>query len=114
MGGRSVIELDRRPLPELPGHELVVLQFTFPPGFVGSPHTHTGTLVAFVVSGGFDVEVEGSPVRSYEAGQVYQELANRVMRLYTRAQRDTTRLIAFQVVPAGAAPVLPVLPPGMR
>lgn len=76
--------------------EARVIRFTFPTGFQGGRHYHTGDLIVYVQSGSITAETE-SGTRTYKAGEAFYEIPGEVMRGINESADEDTVLVVFQV-----------------
>lgn len=65
----------RQPIPNLPGKMLVAVVVDYPPGGTSPPHRHASSsfIMAYVLSGAVRSSVNGSPARTYRAGETWAE-----------------------------------------
>ena len=97
----KLTELLKTPLAMADGSEVIVNHIDYPPGFSSPKHYHTGHVVLYILDGTGAMEVEGK-VRTGTAGDVIQELPEKVMVMRNESQSDWLRFVKFQVGPQGA------------
>jgi quercetin dioxygenase-like cupin family protein len=73
--GGSVKPLFGAPIPNIPGKSLKTVEVSYPPGAKSSPHRHASSayIYAYVIEGEIRSQVEGEPVRTYQAGEFWTE-----------------------------------------
>ena len=89
------------PLAAVPGMQLVIKQFTVPPGFVGGKHFHPGQVFVYVLEGGFSVEMGEDAPLVLNPGELFQEPPGRVMRVKNPSADEWARFVVFQIGEAG-------------
>jgi quercetin dioxygenase-like cupin family protein len=62
-------------LPNVPGMRMTAQTVTYAPGQVSGPHRHApnGFLIAYVLQGSVNSQVEGEPMQTYTVGQSWTE-----------------------------------------
>ena len=96
----EVSELHQAPLAGVEGKEVVVKQFTLPPGHEGKAHKHTGPVFVYVIDGELTVETDEGD-RTLAAGDLYPEPLNVTMRASNLSADTPARIVVFQVNDAG-------------
>ena len=94
--------LHQAELPGMEGKEVVVKEFTLPPGFVGERHQHAGPVFVYVVEGELGIETDEGE-QTFEAGTLYPEPLNTAMVGKNASADSPTRIVVFQVQDAGKA-----------
>jgi quercetin dioxygenase-like cupin family protein len=84
-------------LVSVPGREGTVLRVGLPAGWIGDWHYHTGDVFVYVLSGAFEVDVEGQGRKRFGPGQVYHEAVNTTMQARNPNATQRAELILFQV-----------------
>jgi len=56
------------PLHGVEERQVTIEQFTFPPGWVGGKHYHTGPVFVYIVEGAFSVTEQGKKDQSFTKG----------------------------------------------
>jgi quercetin dioxygenase-like cupin family protein len=54
----------------VPGREVIQVRVDFDPGYVAPRHTHFGEEIIYILEGTLEYSVEGSPPKTYKAGDV--------------------------------------------
>jgi hypothetical protein len=68
----------------------------FPPGYVGSKHRHPGPVVVCLLDGSLEVQLEGTPARTYGRGQCFAEEPHPLhVSTHNLSQTDTARVISY-------------------
>ena len=88
--------LHQAPLPGVAGKEVIIKHFSFPPGFVGGQHYHTGPVYVYVLEGALTV-VTKRGTETHKAGQLYPEPLNDVMQPKNVSGSDNLKFVVFQV-----------------
>jgi quercetin dioxygenase-like cupin family protein len=96
----EVKTLVQGPLAGVEGKEVIVKQFTLPPGHVGGRHFHPGPVFVYVLEGALDIET-GGKVQTVRAGELYQEPLRQVMQARNTSTSEGVKLVVFQVGDAG-------------
>lgn len=73
MGGEKVTQLIKEPLPDVPGHNVMLITVDYLPGQATKPHEHPGSVVAYVLEGSFISQLEGQEPILYHKGQYWYE-----------------------------------------
>jgi quercetin dioxygenase-like cupin family protein len=105
-GARRTV-LTKQDLSNFPGHEAVLAKVEFAPGAREPKHTHPGDLFGFVVEGALSVSMEGKPVTTVNAGEVFFVPAGTV-HWGENASKTPTRVIVTFVVEKGKPLTTPV------
>lgn len=94
-------------LPTMEGKEMIVREFTLPPGYVGGRHQHPGPVFVYVLEGELTIETE-SGTQTFQAGELYPEPLNAAMQAQNVSTSEPTRLLVFQVGDVGKPMMLKV------
>lgn len=97
----KLTEVFKAPLAKADGKEIIVAHVAYPPGFSSPSHYHTGHVVVYLLEGSGAMEVEGE-IRNAAAGEVIQELPEKVMVMRNESESEWLRFVVFQVGPQGA------------
>ena len=103
--GAIVKPLLSEKLPTVPGKTLTVVEVDYRPGGFSAPHRHpaSGFVFAYVLSGTIRSQVEGEPLRVYNAGQSWIEPPNAHHLVSANASKTKpARLIAYIIADDGA------------
>lgn len=73
--GETIIPRFSQPIPNVPGKTLTAIEVDYAPGGRSLPHRHAGSafITGYVLSGHIRSQVEGQPLRVYDAGQSFFE-----------------------------------------
>jgi quercetin dioxygenase-like cupin family protein len=72
-GGEVDHELLRQALADHPGTDVIVVTAEYPPGAGTPEHEHPGHTYAYVLEGAVASQLEGQPLKTYTAGQMWSE-----------------------------------------
>ena len=92
--------LHKAPLPGFEGKEVIVMQFTAPPEFLGEKHYHPGPVYVYVLEGELAVEIEGE-TKTYMAGDFFPEPVDMAMTPKNPSASGNLKLLVFQINDAG-------------
>jgi quercetin dioxygenase-like cupin family protein len=98
-------------LVSVPGKEGTVLRVELPAGWIGDWHYHTGDVFVYVLSGQFEVDVEGQGRKRFGPGQVYHEAVNTTMQAKNPNASQPAELVLFQVGVKGEPLMFRAKPP---
>jgi quercetin dioxygenase-like cupin family protein len=84
-------------LPGVEGKQVTILHGTFPAGWVGGAHYHTGPVYVYVLEGTFTVDEQGKPRRTITAGQLYEEPIGTPMQARNISASEPLKILLFQV-----------------
>jgi quercetin dioxygenase-like cupin family protein len=104
-------EVLKSELASVPEKEGTVLRLELPAGWVGDWHYHTGDVFVYVISGEFEVDVDGQGRKRFGAGQAYHEAVNTTMQARNGSTTRSTELIVFQVSGKGEPLMIVAKPP---
>ena len=102
--GASEKQIFSEKLPNVPGKTLTVVQVDYRPGGFSAPHRHpaSGFVFAYVLSGTVRSQVEGEPLREYNAGETWTEPPNSHHIVSANASKtEPARLMAYVVADDG-------------
>lgn len=100
--------LVNEPLPGLEGQQVTIDQYSFPPGWVGGKHYHTGPVYVYVLEGSFTMDEQGKERRTFKAGEVYKEPMGTRMQARNLNASEPLKLLVVQITPEGEAPMYKV------
>jgi quercetin dioxygenase-like cupin family protein len=102
VGEESTTPLQRQPLPEVPGKQVVMAIVNYALGQASLPHLHAGSVFAYVLEGEVVSQLEGQPPITYKAGQSWYE-APRVPHLVSKNASSTkpAKLLAWLLMDEG-------------
>ena len=87
-------------LPQLDGGhlEVTVVEVTYGPGEVSSPHSHPCAVTGYVVEGALRTQVQGGPEAIYKVGESFYEAPNGVHLVSANASNERpAKFIAYFV-----------------
>jgi len=85
-------------MPELDGKNLTatIVEVSYPPGGASQAHSHPCAVIAYVVEGEIESQVQGQPSAVYKAGQTFYEPPNGVHAISRNASTTKpARLLAY-------------------
>jgi quercetin dioxygenase-like cupin family protein len=85
------------PLHGVAGKQVTILHGTFPAGWVGGRHYHTGPVYVYVLEGSFTIDEQGKPRRTFTAGQLYVEPIGIPMQARNIGAVEQLKALVFQV-----------------
>jgi quercetin dioxygenase-like cupin family protein len=92
----------KEPLHGVKDEVVSVVHFTFPPGWVGGQHYHTGPVYVYVLKGKFIVHEKGKKPQTISAGGLYREPVGNPMEARNASTSDATEALVIQVGRKGA------------
>ena len=93
-----VQELMQKELTGVPGKELRMLTVEYPPGGSSPPHRHNAQVFVYVLSGSLRMQVQGSPVVTLQAGQIFYEGVDDVHTVSENASpSEPAKILVFMV-----------------
>lgn len=95
--------LAEKALHGVPGKQVTIVKFKFPPNWVGGKHTHSGPVFVYVVDGTLTIEEAGQPQKSFGPGELYVEPIGQIMRGLNLSAKEPTEVVVFQVHGKGEA-----------
>jgi quercetin dioxygenase-like cupin family protein len=105
---KKITVLLTQPLSEPAGKEVRVMTVEYPPGVRSAPHRHPGSIFAYVLEGEVLCQVEGQPLRTYRAGEVWYEYPQQLHQVSGNASdKAPAKLLVFFLTEAGKPVVLP-------
>ena len=102
-------------MPELDGKNLTatIVEVSYPPGGASQAHSHPCAVIAYVVEGEIESQVQGQPAAVYKAGQTFYEPPNGVHAISRNASTTKpARLLAYFLCDKPG--LLTVPPPGPK
>jgi quercetin dioxygenase-like cupin family protein len=85
------------PLHGIAGKQVTILHGTFPAGWVGGRHYHTGPVYVYVLEGSFTIDEQGKPRQTFTAGQLYVEPIGIPMQARNISAAEQLKALVFQV-----------------
>ncbi len=106
--GVTVTKIYDYPIAELPNCNGVVVRVDYAPGAASAPHHHPGSVFAYVLAGTIESQVAPGPIVKYAQGQMWYEEPKAFHKVSRNASKTApASLLAFMIVPHGAALVTP-------
>lgn len=90
------------PLHRVEGEKVTVARVTFPPGWVGGKHYHTGPVYVYVLKGTFVVHEKGKEPQTLPAGTLYREPIGNPMEAHNASTSEPTVILLMQIGREGA------------
>jgi quercetin dioxygenase-like cupin family protein len=97
--------LVNEPFPGLEEQQVTIDHYTFPPGWIGGKHYHTGPVYVYVLEGSFTMDEQGKERRTFKAGELYKEPIGTPMQARNLNASEPLKLLVFQITPKGEAPM---------
>lgn len=79
------------------GHEITIEQFTFPAGWVGGKHYHSGPVFAYILEGALSVTEQGGKPRTFQADTLYREPIGTPMQARNFSASQPLKMLLIQV-----------------
>lgn len=83
------------------GHQLTIDHYTFPSGWVGGKHYHTGPVYVYVLEGSFTMDEQGKDRHTFQAGELYKEPVGTPMQTRNLNTSAPLKLLVIQMTPKG-------------
>jgi len=99
--GETVTPYFNQAIPNIPGKSLVALFVDYAPGGASAPHAHAkpAFVLAYVLSGEIESQVNDGPKRVYRAGESWYETPGSIHRVSRNASTTApAKLLAVVVV----------------
>ena len=90
------------------GEEIQIREILFAPGWEAPRHYHNSDLFIYVISGEFEVDMEGEGLKTYTDGQALRMKPNTPMDARNPSQTKSLKLAVFQVGNPDAPFVVPI------
>ena len=90
------------------GEEIQMREILFAPGWTAPRHYHNSDLFIYVISGGFEVELEGAGLKTYTDGQALRMKPNTPMDARNSSTVNPLKLAVFQVGNPDSPFVVPI------
>jgi AhpD family alkylhydroperoxidase len=87
----------KEPLRGVKDEEVTILHVTFPPGWVGGKHYHTGPVYVYVLSGTFVVREKGKDPQTLPAGTLYREPIGNPMLAHNASTTEAAEILVMQI-----------------
>lgn len=92
--------LTQIPLLGVEGREVIIKYSDFPAGYMGGKHRHPGPVFLYIIEGTLTVETEAG-LQAVNAGELYSELPETVLRLLNMSTTDPVKVVAFLIGETG-------------
>ena len=79
------------------GNEVQIREILFVPGWKAPRHYHNSDLFIYVISGEFEVDMEGEGLKTYSEGQALRMKPNTPMDARNPSETNSLKLAVFQV-----------------
>jgi len=101
---QDVVEpISSHALPNVPGKRVTVVRVFYGPGGFTPPHTHSGSVTAYVTKGEIRSQLDSGPVETFKVGQSFFEPpGTRHMVSANASNTEPAELIAIFVADEGA------------
>ncbi len=93
--------LSEKPLRGVEGEMISINRLKLPAGFVGGKHYHSGPVYVYIQKGTFKVEEEGGLVKTFKAGELYEEPVGKTMQAFNKSADEPIHLLVIQVYGKG-------------
>jgi len=90
------------------GNEVQIREVLFAPGWRAPRHYHNSDLFIYVISGEFEVDMEGEGLETYAEGQALRMKPNIPMDARNPSETNSLKLAVFQVGNPDAPFVVPI------
>jgi quercetin dioxygenase-like cupin family protein len=85
------------PLHGVETHHVTVEEFTFPPGWVGGKHYHTGPVFVYILDGEFGVSEKGRAEQKFGSGVLYREPIGTPMQARNLSASRPLKVLLIQI-----------------
>ena len=89
--------LIKEPLHGVNDEQVTILHVTFPPGWVGGKHYHTGPVYVYVLKGTFVIREKGKEPQTLPAGSLYREPIGNPMQAHNASTSEPTEVLVMQI-----------------
>jgi len=93
--------LVNEPLHGVEDRIVTIDHYTFPAGWVGGKHYHTGPVYVYVLDGSFTMDEQGKEQHTFAPGEVYKEPIGTVMQARNLNTSEPLKILVVQVTPKG-------------
>jgi len=105
----KVTSLMSKPLPDIPGKELLMIMVEYPPGSSDPVHRHNAQALLYVLEGSIVMGVNGEQPVTLTAGQTFYEGPNDVHTVGRNASKtQSAKFLVFLLKDKGAPVLIPV------
>jgi quercetin dioxygenase-like cupin family protein len=89
--------VDNKPLHGVDGKHVTIVHGSFPAGWLGGRHYHTGPVYVYVLEGSFTIDEQGKPRQTFTVGQLYEEPIGTPMQARNISISEQLKVLLFQV-----------------
>jgi quercetin dioxygenase-like cupin family protein len=93
--------LINEPLHGVAGQQVSVDHYTFPPGWVGGRHYHTGPVYVYVLEGSLTMDEHGKARQTFKPGDLYREPIGTPMQARNLSAVEPLKALVIQVTRKG-------------
>jgi quercetin dioxygenase-like cupin family protein len=105
----KVTSLMLKPLPDIPGKELLMITVEYPPGSHDPVHRHNAHAFIYVLEGSIVMGVNGENPVTLKAGQTFYEGPNDIHTVGRNASKTTpAKFLVFLLKDKGSPVLIPV------
>ena len=105
----KVTSLMSKPLPDIPGKELLMIAVEYPPGSSDPVHRHNAQALVYVLEGSVVMAVNGKTPMTLTAGQTFYEGPNDIHTVGRNASKTMpAKFVVFLLKDKGAPVLIPV------
>ena len=105
----KVTSLMSKPLPDLPGKELLMITVEYPPGSHDPVHRHNAHAFIYVLEGSIVMGVNGEKPLTLTAGQTFYEGPNDIHTVGRNASKTTpAKFLVFLLKDKGSPVLIPL------
>jgi quercetin dioxygenase-like cupin family protein len=105
----KVTSLMLKPLPDIPGKELLMITVVYPPGSHDPVHRHNAHAFIYVLEGSIVMGVNGEKPLTLTAGQTFYEGPNDIHTVGRNASKTTpAKFLVFLLKDKGSPVLIPV------
>jgi quercetin dioxygenase-like cupin family protein len=105
----KVTSLMSKPLPDIPGKELLMITVEYPPGSHDPVHRHNAHAFIYVLEGSIVMGVNGEKPLTLTAGQTFYEGPNDIHTVGRNASKTTpAKFLVFLLKDKGSPVLIPV------
>jgi len=105
----KVTPVTKEPLPEFPGHEVIIITLDIPPGAASAPHRHPGHHVfGYVLEGSYKIKLDHGPETVLTKGQTFHEAPGQLHAVSANgSQTEPAKVLVFMVAESGKPITVP-------
>jgi quercetin dioxygenase-like cupin family protein len=99
--GADKKNLINEPLHGVEGQHVTIDHYTFPPGWVGGRHYHTGPVYVYVLEGSLTMDEQGRERRALGPGDLYREPIGTPMQARNLSAAQPLKALVIQLTRKG-------------